>query len=83
MTDLIRMLAKQYIDCYKREHTGGNICLSIKCRLRFWGVEHLRSQPSIKHPYYRHSQYIAYIVYKLLKHTVRSPLSLLPPTKGS
>lgn len=31
--------------------TFGNMCLSIKCILRFWGVEHFRSQPSMKQPY--------------------------------
>lgn len=28
------------------------MCLSIKCNFRFWGVEHFRSQSSMKQPYY-------------------------------
>lgn len=28
------------------------MCLSTKCSLRFWGVEHFRSHVSTKQPYY-------------------------------
>jgi hypothetical protein len=62
--------------------TFGNICLSIKCLLRFCGAEHLRSQPSTKQAYYSKQYKLAIDLAHPTnppKHTTYSLLPLLPP----
>lgn len=48
----LSLLGSAFCRLGKLEITLGNMCLSIRCILRFRGVEHFFSQSSTKHPYY-------------------------------